>query len=353
MSLVRFLLLPLAALYNALTGLRNHMYNIGSRKSFRFEPTVICVGNLSAGGSGKTPMVEYLADWLGSRYETAILSRGYGRSTRGFRHAGPDDDARSIGDESFQMYRKFGNRVLVAVGEDRALAIPEILFRRSQTQIILLDDAFQHRRVLPDISILLTSWQRPFYSDYLLPAGMLRESRSNASRAGIVVITKCPEGISDVDMDFARSRIAAYAGESANVFFAGIQYLAPRPLFCEEPHEDCKEAFLFTGIAQPEPLLNYVEKHYRVCGMRRFRDHKPYSLSGLVQSVLKPYRNQCGGAAALITTEKDAVRILRLPGAEEMFKDIPFYYVPVKMKFLTDEALFKEIILRKVRLTAS
>lgn len=353
MSLVRFLLLPLAALYNALTGLRNHLYNIGSRKSFRFEPTVICVGNLSAGGSGKTPMVEYLADWLGSRYDTAILSRGYGRSTRGFRHAGPDDDARSIGDEPFQMYRKYGNRVLVAVGEDRALAIPEILFRRSETQIILLDDAFQHRRVHPDISILLTPWQRPFYSDYLLPAGMLRESRRNAARAGMVVVTKCPSGINEVDMDLVRGRIAAYAGESAKIFFAGIQYLAPRPLFHEERYADRKEAFLFTGIAQPEPLLNYLEQHYRLCGIRRFPDHKPYSLSGLVRTVLKPYRNHCGSAAALITTEKDAVRILRLPGAEEMFKDIPFYYVPVKMKFLTDEALFKGIILGKIRAAAS
>lgn len=348
MSPARLFLLPLAAVYRAITGLRNHLYDIGSRRSFRFETFVIGVGNLSAGGSGKTPMVEYLADWLAQRYRVAVLSRGYGRSTRGFRIAGPDDDARSIGDEPFQMHVKFGDRILVAVGEDRALAIPEILYHRGDTQIILLDDAFQHRRVSPQINLLLTSYQRPFFSDCVLPAGMLRESRANAVRADAVVMTKCPDTLTGEKMDELREKMAVYTRPGTEIFFAGIQYLAVRPVFGDE-HGPGREAFAFSGIAQPGPLLEYLGAHFRVAGFRRFPDHQPYDLNFLRKRVLEPYLKAGGPELTLITTEKDAARIRRLPGAADLFGGIPLFYLPVKMKFLEDEALFKDMMLAKIR----
>jgi tetraacyldisaccharide 4'-kinase len=348
MSLARLLLLPLAAVYRAITEFRNHLYDIGYRRSFRFDTFVVGVGNLSAGGSGKTPMVEYLADWLAQRYRIAVLSRGYGRSTRGFRIAGPDDDARSIGDEPFQMHVKFGDQILVTVGEDRALAIPEILYHREDTQVILLDDAFQHRRVLPNLNLLLTSYRHPFFNDYVLPAGMLRESRVNAARADAVVMTKCPDTLTAEQMDELRGRMAAYTRPGTEIFFAGIQYLAARSVFGEE-HSPGREAFAFCGIAQPEPLLDYLGAHFRIAGFRRFPDHQPYDLNFLRKRVVVPYLKEGGPELTLITTEKDAARIRRLPGAAALFAGIPLLYLPVKMKFLEDEALFKDMMLAKIR----
>ena len=192
MILLRILLFPFSWLYYLITQIRNRLYDRGLKPSVKFELPVICVGNLTVGGTGKTPMIEHLIRLLQNRFKVATLSRGYGRATKGIRIAGPSENASTIGDEPFQFYTKFGKRITVAVGEERALAIPTILQECSDTQIILLDDGFQHRKVSPGFSILLTDYHRPFYNDFLLPSGRLRESRWGAERADVIVVTKCP-----------------------------------------------------------------------------------------------------------------------------------------------------------------
>src|SRR5258706_3745257 len=190
--MMRPLLFPFSILYDLVTRIRNRLYDIGHKKSFRFETTVVGVGNLNVGGSGKTPMIEYLVKLLLPQHKVATLSRGYGRKTSGLRFATKSDTADTLGDEPFQFFRKFDHEVLVTVGEDRAYAIPNILLHRPLTDIILMDDAFQHRAVDPQLSILLTDYRQPFYSDWVLPAGNLREARAGAHRSDVVVITKCP-----------------------------------------------------------------------------------------------------------------------------------------------------------------
>ncbi|MGB3778502.1 MAG: tetraacyldisaccharide 4'-kinase, partial [Tunicatimonas sp.] len=190
--LLSILLFPLSLIYRAATTFRNHLYDIQSRKTIAFTPFIISVGNLSVGGTGKTPMVVYLAQRLKDDYPLAILSRGYGRQTRSVRIANAQDTARTLGDEPYLFYRRFGKQSTVAVGEERVAAVPEILFHTPDTQVILLDDAYQHRAIGRDFNILLTNHARPFYADQVLPAGRLRESRRGAQRADAVVVTKCP-----------------------------------------------------------------------------------------------------------------------------------------------------------------
>ena len=173
MAILRVLLFPFAIIYNVITSLRNRLYDQGVKPSIKFELPVIGVGNLTAGGTGKTPLTEYLIRLLARNYKVATLSRGYGRRTKGFRIAQPTDSAATVGDEPFQFFVKFGDRVKVAVGEERALAIASLLQQYPRTEVILLDDAFQHRRVIPSLNILLTDYHRPFYEDLLLPAGWI------------------------------------------------------------------------------------------------------------------------------------------------------------------------------------
>jgi tetraacyldisaccharide 4'-kinase len=186
--------------YDGITALRNTLYDRSYKPSTRFALPVISVGNLAVGGTGKTPMVEYLIRLLAPEFQLATLSRGYGRKTKGFRIAGAADTAATLGDEPYQLYKKFSPQVEVTVGEERAYAIPMILQERETIQAIILDDAFQHRSVTPGFSILLTEYGNPFFNDYVLPVGRLREAKSGADRADMVVVTKCPPHTSEDEM---------------------------------------------------------------------------------------------------------------------------------------------------------
>ena len=196
MNATQALLYPFTLLYGTITDFRNHLYNMGQRPSIQFDTNVINVGNLTVGGTGKTPHVEYLIRLLHSQYKVATLSRGYGRKTKGFILANDEATAESIGDEPLQFYKKFKNECVVSVGEERALAIPHILTEHPETQVVLLDDAYQHRAVTPSFNILLTDYNRLFYQDYPFPSGRLRERRKGAKRANAVIVTKCPDDLS-------------------------------------------------------------------------------------------------------------------------------------------------------------
>ncbi|MCL4162822.1 UNVERIFIED_CONTAM: hypothetical protein GTU68_021639, partial [Idotea baltica] len=207
------------------------MYDNGSKASMDFDRFVISVGNLTVGGTGKTPFVELLIRALESKYNIAVLSRGYKRKTKGFRLANENDNASSLGDEPFQYYVKYGKKSMVVVGEDRALAIQKIISHNPPNEIVILDDAYQHRRVKPQLNILLNDFNRPFYKDYVLPAGRLRESRKHANRADIIIVTKCPKGLNSMEMEGIERQIKRYSQPQVPIFFTGIKYLKPQRLF--------------------------------------------------------------------------------------------------------------------------
>ncbi len=342
---LRWILAPLAGLYWALTAFRNHLFNIGSKKSLEFTPLLISVGNLSVGGTGKSPMIEYLTEMLRSDYPLAILSRGYRRSTQGVRLASGADSASMLGDEPFQFYRKFGrkdqqNKVIVAVAEERALAIPEILHWHPEVKTILLDDAFQHRTVKADIQLLLTTWQRPFYQDWILPLGLLREGRKGARRASAVVVTKCPSGTGQAVMQQMTGQIQRYAGSDTPVFFTGITYRQPKAVSGTDVAMP-EKVMLISGIANAELFEAHAKKQFKVTAHIRWGDHHRYTESDRrrVQA-----RMQESHAEAVLTTEKDMVKLLASAWA-----DLPLYYLPIGIHFLRQEAEFQQFIVDQIR----
>lgn len=336
--ILRVILFPFAILYDAVTGIRNRLYDRGYRPSASFDLPVICIGNLSVGGTGKTPMVEYLVRLLEKSWRLATLSRGYGRNTRGFRIAQPSDTPASIGDEPFQFYQKFGEKVKVAVGEERAFAIPAIL-QESDAEVILLDDAFQHRRVRPSFSILLTDYNRPFYHDFLLPAGRLRENRSGAERADVVVVTKCPDSASGDELMEMEKSIREYV--SRPVFFASIKYATPLPWTGMTNSDISDKVILVTGIANAGPLHDYVKKHFQLIDHIEFSDHHQYTPAD-IENMKR--RIQSDPSACIVTTEKDISKLGSL-AAQSAFPMEKLFYIPIQLQFLKDGRDFDEMLL--------
>lgn len=341
MKLSELLLYPFSVLYDGATRLRNYLYNSGYQRSFEFEVTTISVGNLTVGGTGKTPMIEYIVRLIGER-QIVALSRGYGRKTRGFRLAGEADNAMTIGDEPFQFYQKF-KKITVAVGEERAVAIPHILAEKPETQVILLDDAFQHRAVKPNFNILLTDFHRLFYNDLLLPAGRLRESGKGARRADYVVVTKCPGDINDSAMKEISENIANYT--NAPVAFAQVLYGQPKALYS---HSDMgKEVFVFSGLANSQPFETYVRNNFEVKGVQRFKDHHSYSVKDL-RALIREGQQNNGGNISFLTTEKDAVKLLNDDFAT-LLKNTNIYYLPIEIAFIKNGSDFDKKILNLMK----
>lgn len=342
MVILQFLMLPFAALYNLITTLRNWMYEQGFRPSIKFQIPVIGIGNLTAGGTGKTPLTEYLIRLLANDHNVATLSRGYGRKTKGFRIAQATDNASTIGDEPYQFYQNFADKVTVAVGEDRAFAIPNILQERQDTEIILLDDAYQHRSVVPSFSILLSDYYRPFYKDFLLPAGRLRESRIGAARAHVVVVTKCPVEISDEEMIEIEKSIRKYAEKP--VFFTHVRYGNP-VAFGGHDQPITEKMLLVSGISNPAPFEHYAAQHYKVIKHYHFRDHHRYD-SADVQRLVRFVKHNPG--ASILTTEKDKVK-LAAPEFRSLTKSLPLFYIPIEVQFIKNGEDFDEIVLNSLK----
>lgn len=339
MAIFSALLYPFAVLFRIATGIRNHLYSIGHKRSFQFEVPVISVGNLSLGGSGKTPTIEYLIRLLRNQEKIATLSRGYGRRTKGLRFATVVDNVETLGDEPYQFYRKFGDEVKVVVGEDRAFAIPHILHGFENTSVFLLDDAYQHRSVTPHLNILLTDYAKPFYEDYLIPMGSLREGRVGANRADIIVVTKCPEDLDPEDQKTIRETINKYTRDKP-VFFSFIQYGSPVPFF--DVHKRIKpKVVLISGIAKANPLASYVKGNYELVKHFRFRDHHMYTKKEL--AGVKNFIQELPDEVSLLTTEKDMVRLLH-PKFQGMLDGMSCFYLPIEMKFLNNGAEFDALV---------
>lgn len=330
---VFLLLLPFSLIYGLITDIRNWLFDNKLSAVYRPEVPVISVGNLTVGGTGKTPMVEYLikrhlSNGPNLPYETVILSRGYGRLTKGFRIATDADTAATLGDEPLQLYRKFKQYVYVCVGERRAFAIQQLQALYPATKYVVLDDAFQHRAVQRDLDLVLTDYKRPFYNDYPFPAGHLRERRHGAKRAHAIVVTKCPLSLPIEEQAAIRSRIQQYCAGEAPIFFAGLQYGVPVSFATREQVTDLRSVILVSGLANADPLEEYVRQTFRLQKHLRFADHHAYTRAELDQLISK-----VGPEESLLTTEKDWVKLDALLTNEERMH-LPFYYLPVEMVFL-------------------
>jgi tetraacyldisaccharide 4'-kinase len=332
--MLSIILAPFSWLYGAITCLRNFLYDVGLKKSYSFDQAVIAVGNLNVGGTGKTPMIEYLVRLLSGQYSVAILSRGYGRRTKGFRLADGSDDASTIGDEPFQFYEKFKGKVEVVVCENRVDGINQLIALKKSIQVILLDDAFQHRRVKPLHSILLTDFSKPFFNDFILPKGRLRESRNGSSRADVVVVTKCKPMTVEMESGY-KKEIQTYAGHKS-IFFAAIGYNKPVSLADTSLGKDL---VLVTGLANSNPLVEHVSEKINLCFHFQFDDHHEYTL----KEVEDIQQKASAMNASILTTEKDFVKL-----AKRVDKKL-WFYLPIETQFLNNGSEFDKLVIEKIK----
>lgn len=332
--LLTLLLLPLSWLYAGVAAVRNWLYDTGISASTGAHVPVLNVGNLRVGGTGKTPHVAWLVAQLrAAGQQPAILSRGYGRQTTGFRQATPADTAASIGDEPWQHYHGFQGQVPVVVDEDRRHGLRELARLAPAVTAVVLDDAYQHRRVRPTLNILLTELARPFWLDYVLPAGRLRESRRGARRADLIIVTKCPAELPETERQEGAARAGRYARPGVPVLFSTYEYGALQPVFEAAPAPAGGPVVVLTGIAQPAPLLAELQgRGYQVLRHHRFADHHAFTAA-----ELREIGTGLPAGAVIITTEKDAAR-LREPALHTSAATLPLFYVPIRVAFLADGA---------------
>ena len=329
MKLLRKILLPIVPIYYLVTSLRNTLYDVGIKSSKTYDFPVICVGNLSVGGTGKTPMIEYLIRLLKSDYQLATLSRGYKRKTDGFVMANQASDASTIGDEPYQIYKKF-NDIAVSVDSNRRHGIEQLRASKRPPNVILLDDAFQHRRVEAGFNILLTSYDDLYSDDMLLPTGNLRESKSGAKRADVIVVTKCPNDLTKSDKQDVLKSLSPTTKQQ--VFFSHIGYSNMVKGFSVEKSIDILNASRFTlvtGIANSNPLVAHLKSKGLDFEHLDFNDHHDFSESEIEHLKTK---------ACILTTEKDFVRL------EAHFKnEDSLFYLPIEV-VIDEHSKFDDLI---------
>ena len=331
MILLRILLLPFSFIYGLIVRIRNYLFDIRVLKSVEFKLPVIGVGNLSAGGTGKTPHVEYLIRLLQNRIKIAVISRGYLRKSKGFVLADANSTVAKVGDEPMQYINKFKN-LLVAVDENRRHGIQKLISEQPEMKAVILDDAYQHRYVKPGLTILLTDFHSLYSNDYLLPAGRLRESKKGAKRADIIIVTKTDPVFSPLNKRAVLEKIKPLPHQK--VFFSFVTYGFPVPLFPALPalhYNLINTIVLFVGIANPYPLEQYLKRLCSELITIRFKDHHQFTEKEIT-AVKTTYNNQFTKRKVLITTEKDAMR-LNEPSLLELLKGIPVYYIPIEISF--------------------
>jgi len=316
MKFIRFLLFPIVPIYYLVTWCRNKLFDLGIKASKSYDFPTICVGNLSAGGTGKTPMVEYLIRLLKDNYSLATLSRGYGRRTKGYVLASKDSSSETIGDEPFQFYNKFNDSIRVSVDENRQNGISNLRALAKQPNLIILDDAFQHRKVSAKLNILLTTYSNLYYKDIVLPTGNLREPREGAKRAQIIVVTKCPNNLTHNEKLNIKNRLKTK--EHQNVFFSAISYAGKVVGLSQNiVLSDLKEFTLVTGIANAKPLVNFLKSKGLKFNHLEYGDHHNFSKKE-IEIISKK--------ELVITTEKDYVRLI----TEETLIN-KLYYLPIEI----------------------
>jgi tetraacyldisaccharide 4'-kinase len=346
MKTLRYLLFPFTILYGAIVTFRNFVYKKNVLKSCKFDVKTISVGNLSTGGTGKTPHIEYLIRLLKNDYKVATLSRGYGRKTGGFEQANETSTHKEVGDEPLQFYHKFKDEVNVYVENKRVTGVLEILAKAPETEVILLDDAFQHRAIKPGFSVLLSDYSSLFYKDLILPAGNLRERRVEANRADLIVVTKCPTDISDVEINEITTKIKSIVNKP--VYFSQIKYGEIKSFSTELRAlklDELKslETLLITGIANPKPIQNLLSKEEINYKHLKFPDHHNFTkknISNIIDIFEGISKNKI-----ILTTEKDAVRLKSI----EALKHLPIYYLEIEIEIIKNKKEFDNKILTYVK----
>jgi tetraacyldisaccharide 4'-kinase len=325
----RLFLFPIAFLYGVVIFIRNLLYDKNVIKAVEFNIPIICVGNISVGGTGKSPMVEYLAGLLKKKYTLATLSRGYKRRTSGYVLANENSTAIEIGDEPMQFHKNHPD-ISVAVGEKRIEAIPQLLYDNPEIKLIILDDAFQHREIHAGFNIVLTEYSNLYTRDFFLPTGDLRDQRSSIERANIIVVTKCPLKLSEHEKFHILKEINAAPHQK--IFFTGIQYNTPYHIITGEKLLLRKEMeiLLVCGIANPAPLTAYIHEKTKTYDALFFSDHHIFSVDDFID-IKNRFEFLSEKEKIILTTEKDAVRLTKF---KDKLNDLPFFVLPISQEFL-------------------
>ncbi len=347
-KVLRILLLPFSILYGLLMLLRRKLFNIGLLKRHIFDFPIICIGNISLGGTGKTPHTEYLIRLLKSNFKIATLSRGYGRKTKGYVLATSTHSAEEIGDEPMQYKSTFYDEIDVAVCENRVTGINNLLALEVKPDIILLDDAYQHISVKAGLNILLTDYYNLYVNDYVIPTGTLREFKSNAKYAEVIVVTKCPKVLSPMIVKSMIAKIKPLSHQK--ICFSYYKYGEIIPLTeCADKNAklNFSQLLMVTGIANPYPLKEYLKDNCFELHTITFSDHHSFSIKDL-NKIIYNFDSIFSKNKAIIITQKDAMR-LNSEKFKHLIKDLPIYYIPLEVKFHKNyESIFNKMILNYV-----
>lgn len=339
----KILLFPVSIVYGTVIWIRNLLYDSKIWKSKSFNFPVISVGNLTVGGTGKTPHVEYLIRYLSKDYGVATLSRGYRRKTKGFLLADNNSGAKDIGDEAKQIKEKFP-LIQVAVCENRKEGIKRLIEKRD-SELIILDDAYQHRKVKAGLSILLMNFYQLPMHDCLLPAGRLREHFYQKKRADIIIVTKCPENISDKTVHKLKKKINP--SENQSLYFTTVKYDKIAPVFNSNriSLENIDGILLISGIAKSQPLVKHIKLKYNHVKHLSFPDHHFYSNAD-IQKIKNEFDRLKAKTKIILTTEKDAIRFKDIVNNKALSELSDFFYsIPIKIEFLHDQNIdFEEKI---------
>ncbi len=340
----RLILSPLLFIFSLIYGIiiyiRNFLFDKNILKSKEFSLPIISVGNIAVGGTGKTPHIEYLINLLKDEFNIATLSRGYKRKTKGYLLANNNSTTQDIGDEPRQIKQKYKNQIEVIVDENRIRGIKKILIDKPKINAILLDDAFQHRKVKPNISILLIDYSHPLKKDFLLPLGNLREHSSEKCRADIIIITKCPKNIEPIKKRIIYKEIKPFPYQK--LFFTSFTYEDFTPVFQDieknivskkNQNNNKLSILLVTGIANPKPLINHVKENISSdITILKFPDHHNFNFKD-IEKIEKTYNKIVSKNKIILTTEKDAMRLQNFSNIAELLKQ-NFYYLPIKVIFI-------------------
>ena len=345
---MRRLLAPLAWLYALVLLVRHKLYDWGILKSVGFDVPTVCVGNLALGGTGKTPHTEYLIKLLKDKARVAVLSRGYGRLSKGFVLAGESTSYADLGDEPLQYHLKF-NDITVAVDEDRCDGVRKLMQLGTPPEVILLDDAFQHRKIRPGLNLLLTEYYSLYKKDMLVPAGHLRDVKSAAQRADIIMVTKSPRVLLPYDKRDVINLIDAKPYQK--IFFTYIDFQGLKPVnetARQTSLQDVKSIYLFCGIANPYPLEDHLKRKFNTLITNYYSDHHSYNDDD-IDVILSGYKNVIGNNKIIVTTEKD---LMRLTNSSYIckFDNVPLFTIPIEVRFNNkdEEQTFNNLILNYV-----
>ena len=341
MNLFKWFLFPISIIFWFTTSLRNFFYDFGWLKSSGFNLPIIGIGNITVGGTGKTPLTGYITKLLIEKNKVAILSKGYGRTTKDFNYVELDSKIISVGDEPMQTKQNFPNQI-VAVDHKRVNGVLNILNDHPETSAIILDDSFQHRSIKIGYNILLIDYNRPIYKDYLLPIGFLRETRKGMKRANCIVVTKCPEHLTKNEAEEIKGKI----NFNGDIFFSKVKYKKIIALNNKNKslnYNQINDVLLVTAIAQNKPIINYLESKNLNCSAFRFRDHHNYNKKDIEDIINK--KETLNDNTIILTTEKDAQKLKDF----SKLNNHPVYYLKVSVDFLWNKDKFDQKLFDYVR----